>query len=114
MSIIFISYVQNVKTNNEDVIIENDQIKLIITKDGTAKSLLFKPTNEECLKQGEKIPISTITQDRPYHNEIKLAYPTKETTFKANSVRREGNKLIVGFELIPWEAVIDIKISKNL
>jgi hypothetical protein len=112
-SIIIISCAQSVKTNNEDVIIENDQIKLIITKDGTAKSLVYKPTNTEYLIEGKKIPISTLTQERPYQNEIKLAYPTKETTFKANSVRREGDKLIVGFELIPWEAVIDIKIESQ-
>jgi hypothetical protein len=111
LSILIISCVKSTTNNKEDIIIENDQVKLIITKDGTAKSLLFKPTKEECLIKGKKIPISTLTQDRPYQNEIKLAYPTKETTFKANSIRREGDKLIVGFELIPWEAVINIKIT---
>jgi hypothetical protein len=111
MSILIISCVNSTTNHNEDIIIENDQVKLIIAQDGTAKSLLFKPTKEECLIKGKKIPISTLTQDRPYQNEIKLAYPTKETTFKANSVRKEGDNLIVGFELIPWEAVIKIKIT---
>ena len=111
IGIVLISGAQNKKIIKEDVVIENDQIKLIISNDGTAKSLLFKPTSEECLIDGKKIPICAITQDRPYQNEIKLAYPTKETTFKANSIRREGDRLIVGFELIPWEAVIDFKIS---
>jgi len=110
---ISLSYAQNTKINDEDVIIENVQIKLVVTKDGMAKSLLFKPTNEECLIQGKKIPICAITQDRPYQNEIKLAYPTKETTFKSNSIRREGDKLIVGFELIPWEAVVNLKITSQ-
>jgi hypothetical protein len=112
-SIVLISYAQNTRINEEDVIIENDQIKLIITKEGTAKSLLFKSTNEECLIEGKKIPICAITQDRPYQNEIKLAYPTMETTFKANSIRREGDKLIVGFELIPWEAIINLQITSQ-
>ena len=82
-----------------------------MSKEGYAKSLVYKPTSEECLIAGKKIPLCTITQERPYQNEIKLAYPTKETTFKSNSVRREGDKLIVGFELIPWEAVISLKIT---
>ncbi len=95
----------------EDVVIENEQAKLVITKNGIVKSLVYKPTNTECLMPGKNVPISTLTQERPYQNEIKLAYPTKETTFKANSVRREDNRLIVGFELIPWEAYIDIKTA---
>jgi hypothetical protein len=97
---------------NEDIIIENDQVKLTISKEGYAKSLLYKPASEECLISGKKIPLCTITQARPYQNEIKLAYPTKETTFRANAVRKEGDKLIIGFELIPWEAIIDVKVSE--
>jgi hypothetical protein len=96
-----------------DIIIENNQVKLTIAKEGYAKSLIYKPANEECLIAGKKIPLCTITQARPYQNEIKLAYPTKETTFSANSVKREGDKLIIGFELIPWEAVIDLKITDS-
>jgi hypothetical protein len=111
--IIIISSCNKNKIINEDVIIENDQVKLIIAKDGFAKSLLYKPTNTECLIHGKKIPISTITEPRPYQNEIKLAYPNKKTTFKSNSVRKEGDKLIIGYELIPWEAKVGIKIARD-
>ena len=96
-----------------DVIIENDEIKLVISQDGIAKSLVYKPSNSECLIQGKKVPVSAITEERPYQNEIKLAYPTKRTTFKANSVRKDGDKLIIGFELIPWEAIVNVKITPN-
>jgi len=112
-SISIVSCILDKTVSKEDIIIENDQVKLVLAKDGYAKSLIYKPTQEECLIPGKKIPISTITQERPYQNEIKLAYPTKETTFKANSLRREGDKLIVGFQLIPWEAVIKLKITSN-
>jgi hypothetical protein len=96
-----------------DVIIENDEIKLVISQDGIAKSLVYKPSNTECLIQGIKVPISAITEERPYQNEIKLAYPTKRTTFKANSIRKDVDKLIIGFELIPWEAIVNVKITSN-
>ena len=99
------------KADKEDIIIENDLFRLILSKEGYSKSLVNKSDNEECLIAGKKIPVCTITQERPYQNEIKLAYPTQETTFKANSIRREGDKLIVGFELIPWEAIIRLKIT---
>jgi len=100
-------------SNKEDVIIENDQMKLVISGDGIAKSLIYKPGNVECLIQGKKVPISTITEPRPYQNEVKLAYPNKRTTFKSNSVRKEGDKIIIGYELIPWEATVSIKITPD-
>jgi len=39
---------------------------------------------------GKRVPVSTITEPRPYQNEVKLAYPNKRTTFKSNAVRMEG------------------------
>jgi hypothetical protein len=95
----------------EDVIIENAQARLVIGPDGIVKSLVYKPAKAECLMPGKRVPVSAITQERPYQNEVKLAYPTKDTTFRANSARREGDTLIVGFELIPWEAVIAVKTT---
>ncbi|MCK5802903.1 MAG: hypothetical protein KAI66_08725 [Lentisphaeria bacterium] len=96
-----------------DVTIENGQVRLVITSDGIAKSLVFKPTNTECLIQGKRIPISTITEPRPYQNEVKLAYPNKKTTFKSNAIRQEGDKLTIGYELIPWEATVRVKIAED-
>ncbi len=51
----------------------------------------------------------SLTQERPYNNEIKLMNPNKRTTFAANRVRRDGDKLIVGFEVVAFEAVVEIK-----
>ena len=99
------------KTQN--VTLENRQMRLVITSDGIAQSLLFKPTNTECLIQGKRVPVSTITEPRPYQNEVKLAYPNKKTTFKANAVRKEGDKLVIGYELIPWEATVGVKIAED-
>src|SRR4030066_2073636 len=98
---------------NDDIIIENDQMKLVISGDGIAKSLIYKPANTECLIQGKKIPVSTITEPRPYQNEVKLAYPNKKTTFKSNAVRKEGDNLVIGYELIPWEATVSVKITPD-
>jgi hypothetical protein len=98
------------KINNvNNITIENEQFKLIIGTDGFSKSLLFKPTNEECLITNINTALFSVTQERPYHNEIKLSHPNKKMTFSANSIHREGDKLIVGFELIPYKAVIRIK-----
>ena len=97
----------------QDVTIENERMRLVITRTGMAKSLVFKPTNTECLVQGKRVPVSTITEPRPYQNEVKLAYPNKRTTFKSNAVRKEGDKLIIGYELIPWEATVGVRIAED-
>jgi len=73
--------------------------------------LLSKSTNEECLATGKSIPISIITQDRPYQNEVKLAYPCEERTFKANSIQRAGDILTIGYELIPYKVSVRINIQ---
>ncbi len=103
----------NKTTGVDDVVIENDEIRLIISSDGLAKSLIHKPSGMECLTGNKRVPVSTITEPRPYQNEVKLAYPNKKTTFKSNSVRKEGDKLIIGYELIPWEATVRIKTSPD-
>ena len=54
------------------------------------------------------MPLFSVTQERPFNNEIKLANPCKRTTYPANRIRREGDELIIGFSVAPYEAVIKI------
>ena len=96
-----------------NVIFENDIFKLILTPDCIAQSLTLKSNGEECIFASEKQPFFSLTEERPYNNEIKLAYPTKRTTFEANRVRQDGQKLIVGFELLDFEAIVDVKIASR-
>lgn len=94
---------------NPDIVIENKHFRLILGADCCPKSLLHKASGQECLDISEDIPLFSVTQPRPFNNEVKLAYPNKRTTFQGNRVRREGNRLIVGFEIIPYEAVVEVK-----
>ena len=91
------------------IIIENKELCLTLGEDCIAKSLICKATGEECLMQGENMALFSLTEDRPFNNEIKLAHPNKRTVFQANRVRREGNQLIVGFELVTFEAIVEVK-----
>ncbi|NLO35870.1 MAG: hypothetical protein GX112_05890 [Clostridiaceae bacterium] len=93
----------------QELILENDQLRLVVGADCLAKSLVHKPTGEECLVAGEEIALFSVTQERPFNNEVKLAHPNKRTTFQANRLRREGDQLIVGFEITPFEAVIAVR-----
>ncbi len=95
------------------VIIANRHMKLAINADGTVASLVHKPSGTECLAAGARVAVSSITEPRPYQNEVKLAYPCHQTTFHANAVRMEGDKLVIGYELVPWEAVVAVKLAED-
>ena len=90
------------------VIIENKLLCLTLNEQCIAESLVYKPTGEECLLSGEVMPLFSLTEARPFNNELKLTYPNKRTTFQANRVRKEGNRLVVGFERIGFEAVVEV------
>lgn len=113
LHIILISCNNTPKNIEDNIVIENKQLKLIIGNDGTAKSLIFKPSNEECLFKGENISVFSVTQERPYNNEVKLAHPNKKTIYRADTIYWAEENLVVGFETIPYEAVIKIKMSEE-
>ena len=98
--------------NKAEIIIENAEMRLVFENDGKAKSLIHKATGQECLMGEINLPAFSITQDMPYDNEIKLTYPAKPKTFEADTLYREGDNLIVGFELTDYEAVINLNVTK--
>ena len=92
-----------------NIVIENKRFALTLGEDARALSLILKENGEECLDTSEGIAFFSLTEERPYNNEIKLAHPNKKTTFQANSLTLEGDKLIIGFELIAFKAVVKVK-----
>ena len=99
--------------NDSDIVIENSQFKLVLTNNGISKSLVYKKSGWECLKTGADLPAFSITQDMPYDNENKLTYPAKPITFYADSLYREGDKLIVSFDRTSYQAVIKLNITDS-
>ena len=97
----------------DGVTLENDRFVLRVGSDCAAESLVLKANGEELLEPGEGIPFCTTTQDRPFNNEIKLIHPNKRTTYPANRIRREGGRLVVGFETAPYEAVVEVRAGKG-
>lgn len=92
-----------------DIILKTGYCTLVIGNDCRAKSLILTSTGEELLMPQEETSLFSVTQERPFNNEVKLAHPNKRTIFQANRVRREGDRLIVGFEITPFEAVIEVQ-----
>lgn len=91
-----------------DIVLETETFKLTVGEDAIAKSLVIKKTNEEMLIKGTDVPLFSVTQDRPFNNEIKLQHPNTRTTYKANSLSWDGERLTVGFDTAPYEAVVKV------
>jgi hypothetical protein len=53
----------------------------------------------------------TLTQNRPYDNELQLSYPAEVTSFFAVEVKQEGNGLLVAFDRVGYSASIAVKIT---
>ena len=94
-----------------DVVVENDDFRLTVGDDACVKSLVVKATGEECVDAALKVPLLTVTQDRPFDNELKLIHPHKRVTYPANSVRREGDLLRFEFEHGLYGAAVRMKVA---
>ncbi|MGI6336829.1 MAG: hypothetical protein ACOXZM_07205 [Eubacteriales bacterium] len=90
---------------------ENKLCRLVVGEDCIVRSLTLLETGEELLQTGEDIALFSATQERPFNNEVKLAHPNKRTIFQGNRLTREGDRLTVGFELIPAKAVISVTVT---
>ncbi len=99
------------KRIGEQIVIENDYCKLTVNAACEATSLVFKQTGEECLYTDEIMALFSLTQQRPFTNEVKLAHMNKLTTYQANRVRLEDGKLVVGFEEVGYEAIVSVAIA---
>lgn len=95
---------------NAKIVIENAELRLTLSADARARSLIHKPTRQECLANSDQ-PAFTLTQYRPYNNELQLAYPAKSAAFAADSVRREGDLLVVNFGIVDYEARIRLRVA---
>ena len=93
-------------------VFENSKYKLTVSDKARAISLILKSSGEECLNPTEDIPLFSVTQQRPYNNEVKLAYMNKRTTYGASSLSLDGDVLTVGFEIIPYTARVKV-VSKD-
>lgn len=92
------------------IVLENSEFRLSLNKNGYAESLVNLHSGEECLSS-LRVPFFTVTQERPYNNEIKLTYMNKKTEFGANSLEWDGDSLTVGFEIVSFKAVVKVDIK---
>jgi len=92
-----------------EIIIGNKHFRLTVGDDCKVKSFVRVSNGKNLAVADEEVSLFSVTQERPFNNEIKLAYMNKKTTYQANRLVREGDILTVGFELAPYDALVAVK-----
>ena len=92
-----------------EVALDAPDFRLVVGDDAIVKSLVVKATGEECIAPAQAVPLFTVTQDRPFNNELKLIHPNKRTVYPACALRREGGRLIASFPHRQYEAVVSLR-----
>lgn len=105
-AILAIILAETCTVKDDDIVLNNSGFQLVLTRDAEAKSL--KVNGQEMLCRCPGVPIMTVTQERPFNNEVKLENPNTRTVYKANRLRMQGDTLFVGFETARYEAVVKI------
>jgi len=98
-------------TQADGIVLENAEMRLEISPRGTTRSLIHKASGQECLARDVELPMFTLTQNRPYDNELQIAYPAEVTEFPAIAVMREGDRLIAEFDRVGYSASVAVKIA---
>ncbi len=93
------------------IVIENRHFCLTFGKNALAESLILKKNGRELLDKSASIPVFSIVENRPYHNEIKLMYPNKRSIFGAKSVELVDGRIKVYFDLVTFGAWVDVEIE---
>ena len=94
-----------------DIVVENNDFKLVVGTNACVKSLIVKASGEECVDANLETPLVASIQERPFNNEVKLIHPHKRTMYPACALRREGDKLVASFAHRQYEAVVALKIA---
>lgn len=95
---------------------ETKRMRLILSADGRVVSLRRLPDGEELVDPEEYCPFCTITQPRPYQNEVKLSHPNKRTTYPVEKIERDEtdpNLLHITFAVVPAKADVRVTVTDS-
>lgn len=97
----------------EDIIIENSEIRLVLSTDGRVQSLFHKPTGQECLQQGQPFAAFVVTLEVPYNNELQLKSMAKTLHFTADSLSWDGQCLEAWFPALHLAATLRVTTNPH-
>jgi len=97
----------------EDILLSTESFSLTVGEDASVRSLKLSGLDEELVLTDVRLPFCEVEQERPFHNELKLMRTTKRTRFRANRLKVEGDVWTVGFEDVPFEAIVRVRSGRG-
>ena len=95
------------------IVLENSIFKLTLNDNAITESLILKSNGEELIMKDCELPFFSVTIERPFNNEMKLAHPNKQTILDVRRLQYENGKLTVSYDMLEASAVIDVKIAER-
>jgi len=92
-----------------DIIIENSEMRLIISEEGYAKSLIHKATGQECLNTGESIPVFELKR----YDRQELHLLVGSQPLPSERVQKKGDKLIISFKNTSHVVTLHLTITDS-
>ncbi|MBS3772319.1 MAG: hypothetical protein KGY69_18865, partial [Bacteroidales bacterium] len=112
MVVIFILVAPMVYGDN-DITIENAEMRLVISEEGHAKSLIHKATGQECLAVQDSFPVFAVKQSDRLPSQEMLVHPAEPKFLPATKVRRMGNKLKISFRHLSHRVTVRLDITDS-
>ncbi|MFC2086691.1 hypothetical protein ACFLSA_00805, partial [Bacteroidota bacterium] len=104
-------YNQPNNNGEKEITIENAEMRLIISEEGYAKSLIHKATGQECLASEVREPMFAVKQYDPLPGQEMLVTPAEPKFVPAKKIQRNGNQLRVTFEKLKFAHVVTVGLN---
>ena len=76
--------------SQNDITIENAEMRLVISENGFAKSLIHKETRQECLAFKDSVSVFAVQQYNRLPSQEMLVHPAEPKLLAATKVQRVG------------------------
>ncbi len=96
-----------------DITIENIEMRLVISESGFAKSLIHKESGQECLAFKDSVPIFAVQQFNRLPSQEMLVHPAEPKFLPATRVQRVGDKLKINFKYLSYEVTLGLNITDS-
>ncbi len=112
-SLIFAILIASSVFGQNDVTIENKEMRLVISGNGFAKSLLHKESGQECLAFTDSVPVFAVRQFNRLPSQEMLVHPAEPKLLPATKVQRVGDKLKINFKYLSYEVTLGLNITDS-
>ena len=99
--------------SQNDITIENAEMRLVISENGFAKSLIHKETRQECLAFKDSVSVFAVQQYNRLPSQEMLVHPAEPKLLAATKVQRVGDKLKINFQYLSYEVTVGLNITDS-